>query len=100
MLLLCALCGVSTMIDTPSNRAMSSNAADYASWTPPVEFAALALSFAQQLQPVATSHHVKPVAEQAHAHAPMQTGGFYVFSTEQGKTQIKLLPPVVVPESI
>jgi len=91
-----------TMIDTPSNRAMSSNVTEYENWTPPVEFAALALAFAKQLQPPASSHghptgH-KPVIE--HAHAPLKQGGFYVFNTSKGKTSIKLMPPVVTAEAV
>lgn len=85
------------MIDTPSNRAMSSNESDYENWTPPAEFAKLVLSFAQQLQPPAPgrpSH--KPHVEHVHAH--LQNGGFYTFDTQKGKTAIKLLPPVYVPE--
>jgi hypothetical protein len=89
------------MIDTPSNRAMSANASEYENWTPPVEFAALALSFARQLQPPSSAHghppDHKPVIE--HVHAPLQSGGFYVFTTEKGKTKIKLMPPAVSSES-
>lgn len=89
--LLC--CPIRSMIDTPSNRAMSSNAEDYLNWTPPADFAALTLAFAQQLQPVpAGKAQAKPAVE--HVHAPLQNGGFYTFNTVKGKTSIKLLPPV------
>lgn len=78
------------MIDTPSNRAMSSNAADYLNWTPPADFAALTLAFAQQLQPAPTGKTKAKVAVE-HMHAPLQNGGFYTFNTSDGKTTIKLL---------
>lgn len=76
---------------------MSSNVADYENWTPPAEFAALTLAFAQQLQPLEKGKAAaKPQVQ--HAHAPLQNGGFYSFTTLKGKTSIKLLPPVFVPE--
>lgn len=85
---------LSSMIDTPSNRAMSSNPADYLNWTPPADFASLTLAFAQQLQPVpAGKAQAKPAVE--HVHAPLVNGGFYTFQTTMGKTGIKLVPTVM-----
>lgn len=93
------VCVLPTMIDTPANRRAAPPDASYDQWTPPSEFAQLALAFAQQLQAAAghtgkaaigTTDPSKPVIE--HAHATLKQGGFYVFNTDKGKTSVTLLP--------
>lgn len=102
------------MIDTPTNRSMGASASDIANWTPPSEFANLCVSFARELharaagaadpskQAVFTAHHQHHPHPHAHAQpkpmtppkAPLKHGGFYLFSTQQGNTSVKLLPPL------